>query len=92
MHVKFSVHIYFTEGNHGYNNSLPSMHPLFIAMGPSFKKNASVEIFNNVDVYPLMCHILKLTPAPNNGTLDVVKHLLNESPKKPVSSTFGVCE
>lgn len=65
-------------GEHGYNNSLPSMHPFFIAMGPSFKTGATVNFFNMVDIYPLMCHILHLTPAPNNGSLYVVKNLLKE--------------
>ncbi|KAK6170429.1 hypothetical protein SNE40_018828 [Patella caerulea] len=69
---------YSTNGTHGYNNSLQDMHPFFLAMGPAFKKRASVESFNNLDVYPLMCHILGLKPAPNNGTLDIVKELLKE--------------
>ncbi|XP_055889959.1 ectonucleotide pyrophosphatase/phosphodiesterase family member 5-like [Biomphalaria glabrata] len=69
-------------GNHGYNNSLQDMHPFFIAMGPSFKKNFSVETFNSVDIYPLLCHLLHLTPAPNNGSLDIVSQLLIEEPTK----------
>ncbi|XP_046361866.2 ectonucleotide pyrophosphatase/phosphodiesterase family member 5-like [Haliotis rufescens] len=56
-------------GNHGWDNSLQDMHPFFLAMGPSFKAGASVDILNNVDVYPLMCHLLGLEPAPNNGSL-----------------------
>lgn len=65
-------------GEHGYNNSLQSMHPFFIAMGPDFKPGAKVDCFNNVDIYPLMCKLLGLKPAPNNGSLDVVSQLLNE--------------
>lgn len=65
-------------GEHGYNNSLQSMHPFFIAMGPSFKSDYSVETFNSVDIYPLMCELLGITPAPNNGSLSVVKDLLKD--------------
>ncbi|XP_050391547.1 ectonucleotide pyrophosphatase/phosphodiesterase family member 5 [Patella vulgata] len=75
------------KGAHGYNNSLQDMHPIFLAMGPAFKKGASVESFNNLDVYPLMCHILGLKPAPNNGTLDIVKELLHE--KQNTTITFA---
>lgn len=62
-------------GEHGYNNSLPDMHPFFMATGPSLKINASVDIFNSVDLYPMMCAILRLKPAPNNGTLKIVSSL-----------------
>lgn len=65
-------------GEHGYNNSLKSMHPFFIAVGPQFKSGASVEIFNNVDIYPLMCQILRIPDAPNNGSLSVVDKLLRK--------------
>lgn len=45
-------------------------------MGPAFKKNFTIETFNSVDIYPLMCHILGVEPAPNNGSMDKVKTLL----------------
>ena len=66
------------------------MHPFFIAMGPSFKTGATVNFFNMVDIYPLMCHILHLTPAPNNGSLYVVKNLLKEH--KATVDTFWACK
>lgn len=53
-----------------------SMNPFFLAMGPAFKKNFTIETFNSVDIYPLMCHILGVEPAPNNGSMDKVKTLL----------------
>ncbi|KAK3576513.1 hypothetical protein CHS0354_034187 [Potamilus streckersoni] len=65
-------------GVHGYNNSLSSMHPIFLAMGPGFKNGVSVDTFNNVDIYPLLCHLLKINPHPNNGSLDNVRDLLKE--------------
>lgn len=65
-------------GEHGYNNSLKSMHPFFIAMGPQFQSGASVQIFNMVDIYPLMCQMLHIPDAPNNGSLHVVEKLLRK--------------
>lgn len=63
-------------GNHGYDNSLPSMHPFLAAYGPAFHKNSKMGSMNSVDLYPLMCHILDLKPEPNNGTLSNVRCLL----------------
>jgi predicted AlkP superfamily pyrophosphatase or phosphodiesterase len=54
-------------GAHGYDNSNPDMFSIFYATGPSFKKAYSFMELNNVDVYDLICHILKLTPAKNDG-------------------------
>jgi len=58
------------HGEHGYDNRLRDMHPFFVATGPAFKTGGLIyEPFDNVDIYPLMCLILGLTPAPNNGSL-----------------------
>lgn len=76
------------KGNHGYNNSLPDMHPFFIAMGPSFKKGYTIDTFDNVDIYPLMCEILGIKPAPNNGSLQNVQSLLKAKSVKPKSTGF----
>ncbi|KAM8778759.1 bis(5'-adenosyl)-triphosphatase ENPP4 isoform 1-T1 [Rhynchonycteris naso] len=63
-------------GDHGYDNSLPSMHPFLAAHGPAFHKGYKQSTINNVDIYPMMCHILGLEPHPNNGTLSHTKCLL----------------
>ena len=78
-------HILLSVGEHGYNNSMQSMHPFFIATGPSFKTGYSVETFNTVDLYPLMCLLLGIPAAPNNGSLAVVKTFL----KGEIKSTRG---
>ncbi|CAG0899341.1 unnamed protein product [Darwinula stevensoni] len=60
-------------GVHGYNNSFPEMQAYFVAHGPAFKKGyVSPEdlVFNNIDVYPLLCHLLGIQARPNNGTLE----------------------
>ena len=66
-------------GVHGYNNSIPDMHPIFIAMGPAFKKGVKVKQFNNVDIYPLMCHVLEIEPSKHDGSLDNIKDVLKIS-------------
>lgn len=85
------LYFFHSAGEHGYNNSLPSMHPFFIAMGPAFKSGAKVDTFNIVDIYPLMCKLLGLKPAPNNGSLDVVSQLLIDD-NESGSATFGACK
>ncbi|XP_042368795.1 bis(5'-adenosyl)-triphosphatase enpp4 [Plectropomus leopardus] len=63
-------------GDHGYDNSLPSMHPFMAALGPSFRKGYRMSSLQSVDIYPLMCHLLSVPPQPNNGTLTQARHLL----------------
>ncbi len=57
-------------------NNETSMWPIFIAHGPAFKKNYKIESFKNVDIYPLMCFILGITPSVNNGSLENVIRML----------------
>lgn len=67
-------------GNHGYNNSLPSMRPLFLAIGPSFKTAFNhKEVFENIDLYPLMLHLLNIPikDFPSNGSFDHIRDILN---------------
>ncbi|XP_075057415.1 bis(5'-adenosyl)-triphosphatase enpp4-like [Mixophyes fleayi] len=63
-------------GNHGYDNSLASMHPFLAAHGPAFQKNYKMHTLDSVDIYPMMCHVLGLKAEPNNGTLSNAKCLL----------------
>jgi len=64
------------KGAHGYDNQLESMRATFIAHGKAFKKGKTVEPFENIEIYNLMCKILNLTPAKNDGDFEKVKHLL----------------
>ncbi|XP_064913064.1 ectonucleotide pyrophosphatase/phosphodiesterase family member 3 isoform X1 [Columba livia] len=64
------------RGNHGYNNEFKSMEAIFLAYGPSFKEQTEVDAFENIEVYNLMCDLLRITPAPNNGTHGSLNHLL----------------
>ncbi|ESO96943.1 hypothetical protein LOTGIDRAFT_214482 [Lottia gigantea] len=58
------------RGNHGYDNRLLDMRPIFVAQGPNFKDNYKTNSINSVDIYPMLCALLGIQPAPHNGTLD----------------------
>lgn len=68
------------HGNHGYNNSISSMHPFFIAHGPDFKKGYLSQPFRNIDIYPLACHLLGIKQRANNGSMENVRDLLRYPP------------
>ena len=64
------------KGSHGYDNEHPSMRALFIARGPAFKQGYVAKPFKNVEVYNLMCKILGLKPAENDGDFENVSEML----------------
>jgi predicted AlkP superfamily pyrophosphatase or phosphodiesterase len=64
------------RGAHGYDNGLESMRATFIAHGAAFKRGALVEPFENIHIYNLMCKILGLTSAKNDGDFEKVKGML----------------
>jgi len=63
-------------GAHGYDNSNSDMFAIFYAAGPSFKKNYHFKELNNVDVYNLICRILEIKPAINDGNPEHIKRML----------------
>ncbi|KAB0398502.1 hypothetical protein E2I00_014621, partial [Balaenoptera physalus] len=77
---------YCGGGFHGSDNAFSNMQALFIGYGPGFKHGIEVDSFENIEVYNLMCDLLNLTPAPNNGTHGSLNHLLKNpvyTPKHP---------
>ncbi len=65
-----------TRGAHGFDNQLQSMQATFIAHGAAFKRGFVAVPFENVEVYNIMCKILGLKPAKNDGDLTRVKGML----------------
>ncbi|MBI1861438.1 MAG: alkaline phosphatase family protein [Deltaproteobacteria bacterium] len=53
-------------GAHGYDNALASMQGALVARGPSLKKGV-VETMPNLVIYNVLCRLLGLKPAPNDG-------------------------
>ena len=46
------------------------MKAIFLARGPHFKTDLQMsEPIINLDIYPLIAHLLGIEPAPNNGSL-----------------------
>ena len=52
------------------------MHPFFMAHGPAFRAGVEVQPFDNIDIFPLLCHLLGIPTPPNNGTLPRTQELL----------------
>ena len=67
---------HISVGEHGYDNAAPQMRALFVAHGPAFRDGATVAPFPNVDVYPLMVHLLGLPPQPSDGNYGAVEGML----------------
>jgi len=68
-----------TGGAHGYDNYNSDMSAIFYATGPAFKKNFKIKELNNVDIYNLICRILDIEPAKNDGNPGHIKGLLRRS-------------
>lgn len=64
------------RGAHGHDNRYQEMQATFLAHGPAFKSGYVAEPFPNVDLYNLMCRILGLRPAENDGDLRRVSGML----------------
>ena len=63
-------------GTHGYDVKNKSMQGLFIASGPSFVRGVVVAPFENIHIYDLLCQILGIQPAPNDGDPAVTRTML----------------
>ena len=81
------IHFIFPVGNHGYDNALAEMHPIFLAHGPAFRKNFTKEAMNSTDLYPLLCHLLNVTGMPHNGSFRNVQDLLTSATPRPTPYT-----
>jgi predicted AlkP superfamily pyrophosphatase or phosphodiesterase len=54
-------------GAHGYEPTTPDMGALFAAAGPPLRRGITVGPFENIHVYELLCRILQIAPAKNDG-------------------------
>lgn len=65
------------NGAHGYDPREPDMQVVFRACGPDFKKGyAAPRKFVNVDIYPLLAHLLGIVPQQTDGQFERVEGLL----------------
>ncbi|CAB1351086.1 unnamed protein product, partial [Coregonus sp. 'balchen'] len=71
-------------GDHGFDNKITSMRTIFLGYGPSFMFQTKVAEFENIELYNVMCDLLGLTPAPNNGTHGSLNDMLKAPPFTPI--------
>uniref|UniRef100_A0A673W8Y2 Ectonucleotide pyrophosphatase/phosphodiesterase 1 n=1 Tax=Salmo trutta TaxID=8032 RepID=A0A673W8Y2_SALTR len=87
---------YCSGGFHGSDNVFKNMQTIFIGYGPGLKYKTNVAPFENIEVYNLLCDLLDIPPAPNNGTHGSLNHLLKNPPHLPVYpdelSSDSTCE
>lgn len=66
------------KGGEGYHPGYEVMRGMLIGYGPSFPRGLKLGAVKNVDIYPLMCNLLNITPRPNNGSYDTFKSKIND--------------
>jgi ectonucleotide pyrophosphatase/phosphodiesterase family protein 5 len=77
--ISANLDAYLNGGNHGYDNHFMDMHGIFYAMGPAFKKGYRTGTLRNIDIYPLICKILKIEPNQEiDGILERIEFILQE--------------
>jgi hypothetical protein len=64
---KLAPEVRATGGEHGYPGRYRSMQGLFVAAGPLVREGLTVPAFENIHIYELMCRMLDLKPAKNDG-------------------------
>ncbi|HBR12146.1 MAG TPA: alkaline phosphatase family protein [Chryseobacterium sp.] len=69
-----------STGKHGYDpRAVPEMKATFFAWGPAFKNNLVIDEFENVNVYPMVAHILNLKFDQDvDGKLKILKPILKK--------------
>ena len=71
------------HGAHGYFPQDADMQVAVRAIGPDFKEGYEAHpyadgeaAFKNIDLYPMLCHLLGVKPAPVDGDLKRIKQIL----------------
>jgi predicted AlkP superfamily pyrophosphatase or phosphodiesterase len=63
-------------GAHGYDPRALSMHGLFVAAGPAFRRGVTVPPFENVHIYNALAAALAVKPARNDGDFVIANKLV----------------
>jgi predicted AlkP superfamily pyrophosphatase or phosphodiesterase len=74
-------------GEHGYDNADPLMQAVFVAHGPAFQSGIRFHSFPNVDVYPLMAHLLGVPANFSDGSIKDVQGMLKPEPAAAATTT-----
>ena len=68
-----------SPGSHGYDPDYKSMDGIFIARGPAFKENFKGPVIQNIHLYEMMCYLMNINPAQNDGSFEETKVFLKEN-------------
>lgn len=68
-------------GAHGYDPFEKDMSTIFYGSGPHFKKGFRQKSFQNLNMYIIMCHLLDIEPAPNDGDWKAVRKMFVKEKK-----------
>ena len=66
------------RGTHGFDNRDRAMHMVFYGSGPAFREGFRQQSFQNQNVYLILCRLLGIEPAPNDGEWKAVKRMFRE--------------
>ncbi|MDP2138978.1 MAG: ectonucleotide pyrophosphatase/phosphodiesterase [Candidatus Didemnitutus sp.] len=66
----------YARASHGWDPANENMGALFLAQGPAFKQSHAFADVENIHVYNLLCAVLGITPAPNEGDDRLVREAL----------------
>jgi predicted AlkP superfamily pyrophosphatase or phosphodiesterase len=71
----------YHRATHGWDPATPNMGALLIAHGPAFRPGAQVNDVDNIHVYDLLCALLGIRPAPNDGDDRLARAFLARPPR-----------
>lgn len=66
----------YSKGTHGWDPATTNMGAFFVAHGPAFRRGVRIGAFDNIHVYPLLCSLLGVQPARNDGDDRLVREVL----------------
>lgn len=79
MDVDENGNVDLSRGGHGYDAAfVEEMDAIMYAYGPDIKAGQVIEEMDMVDHYGLFCHLLGLSPRPNNGSTEMYDEVLSK--------------
>lgn len=77
--MKFVLASLESWGTHGFSTEYQEMRPIFAAIGPVFKSEYMMnDHFENIDLYNLMCYVLKINASSNDGNFNRVLPMIDQ--------------
>ncbi|HEX2100626.1 MAG TPA: ectonucleotide pyrophosphatase/phosphodiesterase [Candidatus Synoicihabitans sp.] len=76
--AKWAANRYQSDrGDHGFDIAYGSMDTMLLATGSAFRRETCIQTLDNIHVYNLLCAILGLAAAPNDGDDRLIRAALN---------------